>query len=175
MATEKQKHALKDAQELHQILRTANCMERYEKISHEILAELLVALATGGEVIGGNNRGSDVRSPAYGLIEVKSRILGTDGPFPRISLKRSNIEKAQWFAAVRWKKDYAFYDAVMLPKARVQILYDARKQASGLAHIAWNDWIEDSAAQSIRPSCLRVLQAAADADRDAPRTVAAGE
>lgn len=158
MTGEKQKHALDDAREMKTILQTARCMARYDKISHEILAELLVSIATGGEVIGGNNRGSDVRSPGYGLIEVKSRILGTDGPYPRISLKPSNIEKADWFAAVRWEKDYTLYDAVILPKEAVRRLYDARMQGSGLAHIAWKSWIEDSSARSIKQACLDALR-----------------
>ena len=79
----KQMHAVADATEMMNILQTSKCMARYDHISHELLSELLVAIATGGEVIGGNNLGSDVSSPTYGLIEVKSRIFGTDGPNPR--------------------------------------------------------------------------------------------
>src|SRR5258707_13280613 len=104
-------HAVADATEMMRILQTAQCMARYNHISHELLSELLVAIATGREVIGGNNLGSDVSSPTYGLIEVKSRILGTDGPNPRISLKQRNLDKASWFAAVRWNRDFTLHEA----------------------------------------------------------------
>lgn len=155
--SEKQDHAAEDAREIWSILQTAKCMARYDKISHEILAEILVAIATGGEVIGGNNRGSDVRSPQFGLIEVKSRILGTDGPYPRISLKQHNLDKADWFAAVRWHRNYALYDAVMLPKLVARELYDKKRQASGLAHIGWADWSSAAGAKNIRAECEDVM------------------
>lgn len=153
----KQIHALADATEMARILQTSECMVRYDHISHELLSELLVAIATGGEVIGGNNLGSDVRSPTYGLIEVKSRILGTDGPYPRISLKQRNLDKASWFAAVRWNRNFTFHDAVILPKDSVQRLFDIRKQTRDMAHIGWKDWIADPKGKSLKDDCLRVL------------------
>lgn len=129
-----------DAAEMHSILRSASCIKRYDSISHQLLSELLVAISTGGEVVGGNNRGSDVLSPEYGKIEVKSRILGTDGPFPRVSLKSHNIEKADWFVGIRWNRDFQFHEAWMLPKSAASELHAARKQGSGLAHISWESW-----------------------------------
>lgn len=156
--SEKQDHAVEDAREMWGLLRTARCMARYDKISHEILAELLIAIVTKGEVVGGNNRGSDVRSADFGLIEVKSRILGTDGPYPRVSLKRHNIEKADWFAAVRWTRDYTLYDAVMLPKPIAETLYERMRQASGLAHIGWTDWISARERVGLRDACIEAIE-----------------
>jgi hypothetical protein len=153
----KQAFAVADAMEMMQILQTSKCIARYDHISHELLSELLVAIATGGEVIGGNNLGSDVRSEAYGLIEVKSRILGTDGPFPRISLKQRNLDKASWFAAVRWNRDFALHDAVMLPKDSVLRLFNIRKQVRDTAHISWKDWVADEQAKSIKDICIRAM------------------
>lgn len=133
-------------------------MARYNEISHQLLSELLVAIATGGEVIGGNNRGSDVRSPTHGLIEVKSRLLGTDGPWPRVSLRRHNVDKADWIAAVRWNPDFTFFDAVMLPKQQAAALFAARKQVSrDAAHITWQDWTADPEASSIKEACRKAL------------------
>jgi hypothetical protein len=129
-----------DAAEMHSILRSAVCIERYDSISHQLLSELLVAIATEGEVVGGNNRGSDVFSSKFGKIEVKSRILGTDGPFPRVSLKPHNIEKADWFVAIRWTRDFQFHAAWMLPKSAASTLHASKKQGSGLAHISWESW-----------------------------------
>ena len=140
-----------DAAEMHSILRSASCMKRYDAISHQLLSELLVAIATDGEVVGGNNRGSDVISPIYGKIEVKSRILGTDGPFPRVSLKPHNIEKADWFVGIRWTREFQFYEAWMLPKSASSTLHAARKQGSGLAHISWESWKAGEGAIDLSP------------------------
>lgn len=153
----KSEHITDDAREMWSILRTSSCMARYDKISHEILAELLVAIATKGKVIGGNNRGSDVKSCEYGLIEVKSRILGTDGPYPRVSLKKHNIEKADWIAAVRWDRDYTLHDAIMLPKKSAERLFENKKQASGLAHIGWKEWSEAPDKLSLLDRCINAI------------------
>lgn len=155
----KQDHALADAREMANILRTAKCMARYDKIAHELLSELLVALVLGGEVVGGNNRGSDVLSNEYGRIEVKSRILGTDGPFPRVSLRKSNLEKADHFVAVRWNKDFSFYDAVMLSKNDVLRLYQEKKQSNGAAHIAWKSWLNSPSAVNLKDKILYEITA----------------
>lgn len=153
----RQEHARQDAAEMASILQTAKCMARYDKVSHELLSELLVAIVTGGEVVGGNNLGSDVLSPTYGPIEVKSRILGTDGPFPRVSLKQHNLDKASWFAGMRWNKDFTLHDAIMLPKERVLELYAAKRQGGGVAHISWRDWQHTVGALSIRHECIAAL------------------
>ncbi|TRC89692.1 hypothetical protein FJV80_07825 [Mesorhizobium sp. WSM4310] len=145
----KAKYARQDAAEMYSILRTANCIKRYDSISHQLLAELVVAIATSGEVVGGNNRGSDVTSPIYGKIEVKSRILGTDGPFPRISLKPHNLEKADWIAAVRWTREFEFHDAVALPRAAAQGLFAGRLTEGRAAHVAWQTWVAAPGADSL--------------------------
>lgn len=144
----KSAHAQEDAAEMYSILRTAKCIKRYDSISHQLLAELVVAIATNGEVVGGNNRGSDILSPTYGKIEVKSRILGTDGPFPRISLKPHNLDKSDWIAAVRWTRDFEFYDAVALPKAAAEKLFAGRLTESRASHVAWQTWISTPGAES---------------------------
>lgn len=153
----KQEFAVADAREMATILRNAKCMARYDKIAHELLSELLVAISLKGEVVGGNNRGSDVFSMEYKKVEVKSRILGTDGPFPRVSLRKSNLEKADHVVAVRWNPDFTFHDAIMLPKSAVIELHDAKSQSNGMAHISWADWKNHSQAISIRSECLCVL------------------
>lgn len=141
--------ARQDAAEMYGILRTANCIKRYDSISHHLLAELVVAIATGGQVVSGNNRGSDVFSPDYGKIEVKSRILGTDGPYPRISLKTHNLEKSDWIAAVRWTREFEFYDAVALPKSAALALFVGRFSAGRAAHTAWQSWVAAPGAESL--------------------------
>ena len=135
---------VQDLAEMYRVMRSAECFQRYDKISHEIAAEILAAAVLDGEVIGGNRRGSDVRTQRYGIVEVKSRILGTDGPFPRVSLKRHHFETANFIFAVRWKPDQEFYAAYLLPSSAARQLYEIRRQANGTAHIAWGDWINDA-------------------------------
>ncbi|TKB11406.1 MAG: hypothetical protein E5V75_27285 [Mesorhizobium sp.] len=154
----KAKYARQDAGEMYSILRTANCIKRYDSISHQLLAELVVAIATDGEVVGGNNRGSDVISPIYGKIEVKSRILGTDGPFPRVSLKPHNLEKADWIAAVRWTRDFEFYGAVALPRVAAQGLFAGRLTEGRATHVAWQTWVAAPGAESLADGVRAALK-----------------
>lgn len=147
-----------DGREMAKVLREAKCMARYDRISHDLLSEILVAAALDGVVEGGNRRGSDVRSPRFGRVEVKSRILGTDGPFPRVSLKPSNLEKADCFVAVRWARNFTFYDAVMLPKSAVFVLHENKAQTSGMAHIRWDDWCSAEGAMSLKVKIMEILQ-----------------
>lgn len=150
-------HARDDASEMYAILRSAKCIARYDCISHQLLAEILIAIATGGEVVGGNNRGSDVVSPGFGKIEVKSRILGTDGPFPRVSLKAHNVEKADWVAAVRWTRAFDFYDAVALPRDAIHPLVEGRLNAARATHISWRDWTASPEARSLKAQMQAAL------------------
>lgn len=140
-----------------QILSTARCIARHSIISPDRLSEILTALVTGGELAGGNSKGYDVISPEFGHIEVKARILGTDGPFPRVSLRASNIEKADFFMAVRWTETMRLQEAVALPKAEATALYTAKRQGSGLAHIAWRDWVAAPGARHFGDEMRRVL------------------
>ena len=116
-----------DAAEMMKILSTAKCIARHSIISPDRLAEILTAIVTGGTIVGGNSKGHDIRSPKCGLVEVKARILGTDGPFPRVSLKAANIDKADFVMAVRWTKTMDLYDAVGVPKATATVLYAAKQ------------------------------------------------
>lgn len=153
----KDQFAAEDAREMARILQTANCIRRYDKISHDLLSEILVAEALEGFVEGGNRRGSDVRSPNFGRVEVKSRILGTDGPFPRVSLRPSNLEKADNFVAIRWNRDFSFHDAILNSKETVLALHHRKAQKNGMAHISWSDWCEGLGAISLKNKIENIL------------------
>lgn len=130
-----------DAIEMAGLLKSP-CVQRHKIISHGKLSELLTAICTQGFMAECNAPGHDVRAPNYGLIEVKSRELGTDGPFPRVSLNDGKLRSANWFMAVRWTPEGALYAAIMLPLSSVQPLYDAHKQnKKPTAHIPWSDWL----------------------------------
>lgn len=146
-----------DTAEMAAILRTAKCIARHPVISHSRLAEVLTALVTAGSLTDSNAKGHDVISPAFGVIEVKSRVLGTDGPFPRVSLRASNIEKANFFVAVRWTPDMRLYDAIGLPRTSVAVLYATKRQSTGLAHLAWSDWIAAPGVHSFAEEMCRLI------------------
>jgi hypothetical protein len=148
---------LQDAAEMMRILSTAGCLARYSIISADRLSEILTAIVTGGTIVGGNSKGHDVFSPQFGFVEVKSRILGTDGPLPRVSLKAGNIEKSDFFMAVRWTKKMELYDAVGVPKTAAAVLHAAKRQASGLAHIGWHDWTSAPGARRFKDEMHRAL------------------
>lgn len=131
-----------DAIEMVSLLKNAACIVRHHVVSYDKAAEILTAICTDGEIADRNSPGYDVHSERFGRIEVKSRVLGTDGPFPRISLTTKKLEGADSFMAVRWTKAGEIHAAVMLPRESTYPLFTARLQAAGrLAHIAWSDWV----------------------------------
>ncbi|WP_113154186.1 hypothetical protein [Nitratireductor sp. OM-1] len=146
----------RDALEMQSILRDSECFKRHQAISLDKLSELLTALATGGKITSRNTAGHDVVAP-IGKIEVKSRVLGTDGPFPRVSLRPNKLE-ADYVMAVRWTSDCVLHAAYLLPAASVRPLFSERLQASGsLAHIAWQKWIAAPLVSNFTEKFERVL------------------
>jgi hypothetical protein len=59
--------------------------------------------------------------------------------------------------AVRWNKNFTFYDAIMLPKSAVLGLYAKKVQSNGTAHISWVDWKNHVASVSLAETCRAVL------------------
>ncbi|MGX9351508.1 hypothetical protein ACS3QZ_09910 [Shimia sp. W99] len=149
---------IRDAQDMAEILRTYPCAKRYSNISHGTLSEVLTAIVTKGEVIGGNSRGKDVQSEEFGRIEVKSRKLGTDGDNPRVSLRDHHLEKCDWFATFRWDENFNLAEAMMLPKKDVRPMFLERRQKSGLAHIAWSSWVSAPNRKNIKKECLEAMK-----------------
>jgi hypothetical protein len=147
-----------DAAEMMRILTSANCIQRHSLISHDRLSEILTAMVTGGTLTLQNKEGHDVTSPKFGRIEVKSRVLGTDGAFPRVSLRASNLQYAEYFVAVRWTRDMDLYEAIGVPRSSAEALYAAKLQKSGRrAHIGWSDWVSAPHARSFREDMQRVF------------------
>lgn len=146
----------RDALEMQTILREGESFKRHQVISLDKLSEILTALATGGIVTSRNTAGHDVVAP-IGRIEVKSRVLGTDGPFPRVSLKPNKLD-ADYVMAVRWTPECVFHAAYLLPTASVRPLFAERLQASGsVAHIAWQKWIDAPLVTDFTKQFERVL------------------
>ncbi len=133
-------------------------LRKHGRITEDDLAEMLVAEALGGKQVGGNKQGYDVTHPRFGRIEVRSRRLGTDGAWPRVSLPRGKVDSFDHCVAVRFGADYAFHDAVMLDRASAKVLYEMKAQrGTGLAHIAWEEWCRAPGALSLRSRILDLL------------------
>lgn len=148
-----------DAREMHSIMRNADCIKRHFITSPDKLAEILTAICTDGEIAPRNAKGYDVCSPRFGKVEVRSRILGTDGPLPRISLSPSKMAGADNFMAVRWTADFKLHAAIMLSKIAVQPLFQAKLQSSGkMAHIGWREWIAAKGAVDFTDRFLDMLR-----------------
>ncbi|MGR3708659.1 MAG: hypothetical protein ACU0A9_04380, partial [Alterinioella nitratireducens] len=114
-----------DASEMFNALKKLDCFKRHFDISHGTLSEIIVAHVTNGRVLGGNKKGRDVESQRYGMIEVKSRMLGSDGPNPRVSLRPGNLANSDYFAALRWSREFDLTEAILLPKYAVLPVYNA--------------------------------------------------
>lgn len=134
-------HRLPDAAD--EARRLQRLLIAHGPISADILGEALFAAAFGGEPMARGNKDYDVRCPRFGLVEVRSRILGTDGWHPRISLRRAPNGEYDHVAALRFEQDYSFWRAVVLPTAALQRLYASRRQFSGIAHIPWSAAADD--------------------------------
>jgi hypothetical protein len=148
-----------DAREMYATMRDAECIKRHFVISLDKLAEILTALCTDGDIAARNSKGYDVHSQAFGKIEVKSRLLGTDGRFPRISLSPNKMTGADSFIAVRWTAQFELYSAIMLSRAAVQPLFETRLQTSGkTAHISWSQWLAAKGAIDFTSRFLDVLR-----------------
>ena len=98
--------------------------------------ELLIASVTSGEIK--NKTGYDISAPGYGKIEVKSRVLGTDGKWPRVTLGKTNIKEADHVAVIRFSPAYEVVAACILSIDKVKPLYSQYAQSKGTAHIPWD-------------------------------------
>jgi hypothetical protein len=54
-----------------------------------------------------NNQGFDIRCPRFRLVEVRARTLGSDGPFPRVTLRKAPDGSYDYVAAIRFSEIYA--------------------------------------------------------------------
>jgi hypothetical protein len=105
------------------------------------------------------NKGFDVQCPRFGKVEVRGRVLGTDGHYPRITLRRSPSEGYDHLAAVRFERDFSFWRAIILPAAALGPLYEVNKQKKGSAHISWHTAAESPSTVDISDALRGVLDA----------------
>ena len=92
-------------------------------------AEVLVAEALGAErTQSGVNQGYDVLSPQYGRVEVKHRVLPTDGrQEERVDIRNTKADGFDYLAIVVFFTDYSVKGAVLVPYSQVWPIINARK------------------------------------------------
>lgn len=92
-------------------------------------AEVLVAEALEGDrVPNGVNQGYDINSPRYGRIEVKCRVLPTDGRLEeRVDIGNTKADGFDYLAIVIFYPDYSVKGAVLVPYSEVWRVIDSRK------------------------------------------------
>lgn len=133
----------------HEARRLQGLLLAHGPVTTDELGEQLVAAAFGGTLMERGNKDFDIQCRRYGRVEVRTRILGTDGWLPRITLRRPPDGAYDHLAAVRLEQDRSFWRALILPTAALAPLYARYKQAKGIAHIPWEAAAAESAAEDI--------------------------
>jgi hypothetical protein len=147
----------------HALLDNASEARRLGKLLHDhgevaisAFAEALFAAAFGGKRMPRGNRDFDVSCPKFGKVEVRARVLGTDGAFPRVTLSKSPDGQCDHIAAIRLDENLNLWKAIILPSVALKPLYDAMIQSKGkTAHIGWSDFSDDSKAVDITAELMR--------------------
>lgn len=150
----------------HALLDNASEARRLGKLLYEhgevaisAFAEALFAAAFGGQRRQRGNPGFDIDCPRFGKVEVRARVLGTDGDYPRVTLRKSPDGQFDHLAAVRLDKNLALWKAFILPTLALKPLYDAKKQPKGTAHIDWSSFCSDSNAIDITADLKQFVDA----------------
>jgi hypothetical protein len=137
--------------------RLGKLLTEHGEVAISTFAEALFAAAFGGQRTPRANPNFDVVCPRFGKVEVRARVLGTDGDYPRISLRKSPDGEFDHLAAVRLDKKLNFWKAFILPTAALKPLFDAKKQKTAKAHIAWSVFCADSGAVDITSDLMRLV------------------
>ena len=117
---------------------------REHKVGHpDWYAEMLVCAALDGELATTNNPAFDLRNTEHGMVQVKSRVNGTDTTQNRTNFKKYSIGDFDIAAIVIFESDYRIKGAVLLPLADVLEL----RRAAG--HVKWEDAQNHPQAESI--------------------------
>jgi len=111
-------------------------LSKFGEVTGALLAEMLVAEIFEGKVV--NGIGYDVECPDGRRIEVRSRVEGTDGKMPRITLSKKKMEVCSDIVAVRFDCRYQPVEVRLVPKSELKLLYEEYCQNDGsTAHIHW--------------------------------------
>ncbi len=152
-------HALLD--NANEARRLGKLLREHGEVTISAFAEALFAAAFDGKRMSRGNRNFDLDCARFGKVEVRTRVLGTDGEYPRITLRKSPDGQFDHLAAVRLNETLGLWKASVLPTLALRPLYDVRKQKNGLAHIDWSDFCADPKAIDITADLMRYVDAGA--------------
>jgi hypothetical protein len=128
------------------------------EVTLHALAEALFAGAFGGVPMKRGNKDFDIQCSRFGAVEVRSRVVGTDGDTPRLTLRRSP-SGYDHVCALRFERDFSVVRAVVLPTAALVPLHAAYKQKKkDIAHIPWTKIEIDPAVIDVTEELIAVLK-----------------
>lgn len=131
----------------------------YGEITAGRFAELLVAAAVGGRVV--DQTGYDIECSDGRRIEVRSRVEGTDGNAPRVTLNDAKMRACTEVVAIRFNARYTPVEARLVRRDDIEPLFLEYRQAKkGIAHINWARFCASPTAQELLPHVLKVFEEA---------------
>jgi hypothetical protein len=140
-------------------------MEHHKRILKTIgevtagkFAELLVAEVLGGKVV--DKPGFDIECCDGRRVEVRSRVEGTDGNAPRITLSKKKMELCTDIVAFRFNRLYEPIEARLVRKAHLEQLYLHYRQRDGsTAHVNWGKFYSCIGAEDLLSSIISAYEA----------------
>ena len=114
---------------MRQLAKMRGCLAEFGIRGTPDYAEVLVAEALEGDRVPNSvNQGYDVTSPKYGRVEVKCRVLPTDGRREeRVDVRDTKTDGFDYLAIVVFFPDYSVSGAVLVPYGEVWPIIDSRK------------------------------------------------
>jgi hypothetical protein len=114
---------------MRQLAEMRGCLAEFGIRDTPDYAEVLVAEALEGDRVPNSvNQGYDVTSPKYGRVEVKCRVLPTDGRREeRVDVRDTKADGFDYLAIVVFYPDYSVSGAVLVPYGEVWPIIDSRK------------------------------------------------
>lgn len=114
---------------MKRLAETRICLAEYGIRDSSDYAEVLVTEALEGErVQSGVNQGYDIISQKYGRVEVKCRVLPTDGrQEDRVDIRNTKADGFDYLAIVVFFPDYSAKGAILVPYSEVWPIIDSRK------------------------------------------------
>jgi hypothetical protein len=101
-------------------------------------SEKLIAVLDGGEVV--QKHGYDTDGGRLGKVEVRSRMLGTDGRCPRLTTNSTKMKNSEYHAIIHFGAGYQIYEAILVPTSALIPLYNPRRQKKrDQAHIPFRE------------------------------------
>jgi hypothetical protein len=127
----------------------------YGEVTAGRFAELLVAAVLRGKVV--HQVGYDIECSDGRRVEVRSRVEGTDGDTPRVTLNDAKMELCTDVIAIRFSSRYQPIEARLVRRVDLEPLYLKYRQKKGIAHINWARFCASPGAQELLPQVLKAF------------------